>query len=195
MNWLSITCKGLLLLWLVLIFLALPQSTSAQETIEPVVITPADLETFFDGILAAQMQAGDIPGVSLSVVHNDAVLLAKGYGYADLERRLPVDHERSLVRIGSISKLFTWTAVMQLVEQGKLDLDTDINTYLDFQIPNTFSEPITLRHLLTHTPGFEERIIGMTSRSEADVAPMGEYLAANVPARVNPPGALCSLSM
>ena len=84
------------------------------------------------------------------------LFFAKGYGYSDVRHYTPVDAERSLFRIGSTSKLFTWTAVMQLVEQGKLDLDTDVNNYLDFKIPATYPQPITLRHIMTHTPGFEE---------------------------------------
>jgi CubicO group peptidase (beta-lactamase class C family) len=90
------------------------------------------------------------------VVKDGAILLEKGYGYADVAERKPVDPERTLFRAGSVSKLFTWTAVMQLVEQGKLDLDTDINTYLDFKIPPREGKPITLRNLMTHTPGFDE---------------------------------------
>ncbi len=83
-------------------------------------------------------------------------MLAKGYGYADLENSVPVDPELTVFRIGSSGKLFTWTAVMQLVDQGKLDLNEDINTYLDFRIPDTYPQPITLEHLFTHTAGFEE---------------------------------------
>ena len=81
-------------------------------------------------------------------------LLPKGYGYADVKARKPVDPEDTLFRAGSVSKLFTWTAVMQLVEQGKLDLDADVNTYLDFKIPPRDGKPITLRNLMTHSPGF-----------------------------------------
>src|SRR5699024_10909955 len=98
----------------------------------------------------------NIPNAAVSVVHDGEVIFEKGYGYADIASETPVDPETSLFRIGSISKLMTWTAIMQLVEQGKLDLDTDINEYLDFEIPAYADTPITLRHLLTHTPGFED---------------------------------------
>src|SRR6202043_2823920 len=84
------------------------------------------------------------------------VLLEKGYGFSDVTTRAPVDPRRTLFRPGSISKLFTWTSVMQLVEQGKLDLDRDVNTYLDFRVPSRFGKSLTLRNIMTHTSGFEE---------------------------------------
>jgi CubicO group peptidase (beta-lactamase class C family) len=96
--------------------------------------------------------------------------------------------DRTLFHIGSNGKLFTWTVVMQLVEQGKLDLDADVNAYLDFQVPATYPEPITLRHLMTHTAGFENRDFGWLAPSPEAVTPLGQWLAANVPARVRPPG-------
>ncbi len=120
-----------------------------------------DLEAFLDGVLAAEMRSHSIASATVSVVKDGELFFAKGYGYADRESRRPVDPERTLFRPGSISKLFTWTAVMQLVEQGKIDLDADVNEYLtDFRIPDTFPEPITMEHLMTHTPGFEDGGLG-----------------------------------
>src|SRR5262245_48800837 len=105
-----------------------------------------DLEAFLDGVMTAHIKYAPLAGATLAVVKDGQVLLIKGYGYADLEKRVPVDGERSLFRPGSTSKLFTWTAVMQLVEQGKLDLDADVNNYIaNFKIPATFAQPITLR--------------------------------------------------
>ena len=101
---------------------------------------PAELEAFLDELAASQMQEHHIAGMAISVVKDGEPFFAKGYGYADLEQGIPVHPEQTIFRIGSISKLFTWTAVMQLVEQGVLDLDTDVNTYLDFRIPDTYSE-------------------------------------------------------
>ncbi len=89
------------------------------------------------------------------------MLAQKGYGYSDVKTRKPVDPELTLFRPGSISKLFTWTAVMQQVEQGKLDLDADVNKYLDFEIPPRDGQPITLRNIMTHTAGFEEQLKGL----------------------------------
>ena len=112
-----------------------------------------ELEAFLDGLMLAQMTDKNVAGATVSVVKDGEVFFAKGYGYADVAARKPVDPERTLFRIGSISKLFTWTAVMQLVEQGRIDLDEDVNTYLDFEIPAAYGQPITMRHFLTHTPG------------------------------------------
>jgi CubicO group peptidase (beta-lactamase class C family) len=122
----------------------------------PAQLTRADVQAWLDGFLPYALQVGDIPGAVVVVVKDGEVLFKKGYGYADLKRKKLVDPDRTLFRPGSVSKLFTWTAVMQLVEQGKLDLDQDVNTYLDFKIPPAFGKPITLRNAMTHTPGFEE---------------------------------------
>jgi CubicO group peptidase (beta-lactamase class C family) len=156
---------------------------------------PQELEAFIDGVMAAQMEAYHIPGATISVVKDGELFFAKGYGYADSESRKPVIANETLFRIGSVSKLFTWTAVMQLAEQGKLDLNTDVNTYLtDFKIPDTYPEPITLAHLMTHTPGFEDRSLGMAARTAEDIEPLGEHLAKNMPARVRPAGEITAYS-
>jgi CubicO group peptidase (beta-lactamase class C family) len=93
---------------------------------------PAEMEAFFDGEIQPKMDEQHIPGVTLVVVKDGEILFTKGYGYADVAQGIPVDPETTLFRMGSASKLFAWTAVMQLAEQGKLDLDADVNTYLDF---------------------------------------------------------------
>jgi CubicO group peptidase (beta-lactamase class C family) len=118
----------------------------------------ADLEPWLDGLMPYAIERGDVAGAVVAVVKNGEVIFSKGYGFADVKEHKPVDPERTMFRPGSISKLFTWTAVMQLVEQGKLDLDHDVNEYLDFKIPPRSDGPITLRNILTHTPGFEEQI-------------------------------------
>jgi CubicO group peptidase (beta-lactamase class C family) len=94
----------------------------------------ADLEAWLDGMVPATLAKDDIAGAVITVVKDGQVLFQKGYGYSDVAKRTPVDPENTLFRPGSVSKLFTWTAVMQLVEAGKIDLDADINTYLDFKI-------------------------------------------------------------
>ena len=155
----------------------------------------AELEAFIDGMMAAHFPSRHIPAATIAVVKDGALFFAKGYGFADREKRIPVDPATTLIRPGSISKLFTWTAVMQLVEQGKLDLDADVNSYLKtFKIPATFPEPITMRHLLTHTPGFEEQGLGLFARNPAELKPLRESLAAKIPARVRPAGSLSSYS-
>ena len=124
----------------------------------PPAMTQEDVGAWLDGMMPLAIGRGDIAGAVVVVVKDGQVLVAKGYGVADVKTGKPVDPERTLFRPGSISKLFTWTAVMQLVEEKKLDLDADVNTYLDFKIPHTFGKPVTLRDLMTHRPGFEETI-------------------------------------
>jgi CubicO group peptidase (beta-lactamase class C family) len=155
----------------------------------------AEMEAFFDEIMAKHMASYHIPGATISVVKDGELFFAKGYGYANLDKSVPFQPETSLVRIASITKLFTWTAVMQLVEQGKLDLNADVNTYLStFQVPNTYPEPITLAHLMSHTAGFEDRSIGTGARKKQDVPSLGDYLAQHLPARVRPPGQISAYS-
>src|SRR5437016_8223166 len=109
-------------------------------------------------MVPSELRSRKIAGAVVSVVKDVQVLFQKGYGYADFEAKQPVLPDQTLFRPGSISKLFTATAVMQLVEQGKLDLDRDVSGYLDFAIPKTYPEPVTLRQLLTHTAGFEHTL-------------------------------------
>jgi CubicO group peptidase (beta-lactamase class C family) len=155
---------------------------------------PVEVEAFFDGLMAAHLAEKGIAGATVSVVRNGALLFAKGYGFADLPTRTPVDADRTLFRIASVTKLFTATAVMQMVEQGRLDLDTDVNRYLDFEIPATFPEPITVRHLLTHTPGFEEDLRRLFTYDPAAIMPLRAWLVETMPARVRPPGQFSSYS-
>jgi len=84
--------------------------------------------------------------------------------------------------------LFTWTAVMQLVEQGKLNLDANVNQYLDFKIPDTYPKPITLRNIMTHTSGFEETDKELFLADVKDLKPLDDYLKTHLPRRIFPPG-------
>ena len=156
-------------------------------------LTAADVETFLDGIVQLQLGLSDIAGATISVVKDGKLLFAKGYGYADVQKKQPVSAQDTLFRPGSISKLFTWTSVMQLSEQGKLDLDRDVNEYLDFKIPEAFGKPITLKNIMTHTPGFEEQIKDLFTNTP--VSPnLGEYLKTHIPARIYPPGTVPAYS-
>jgi len=155
----------------------------------------ADLEAFFDGAIPVQLQSKHIAGAVVAVVVGDKVVFSKGYGYADIAARRKVDPEKTLFRVASISKLFTWTAVMQQVEEGKLDLDKDVNTYMkDVQIPATYPQPITLKNILTHTPGFEDHVIGLFAHKAEEVRPLAEVLNSQMPKRVRPPGEIASYS-
>lgn len=175
----AIVCPVLVSLW----------STALASTPSPPANPNAhDLASFFDRYLGAHMAANHVVGAAVAVVEGDRVLLAKGYGQADLSRGTPVDAEKTTFLIGSLSKIFTWTAVMQLAERGKVDLDADVNRYLDFRIPDTFPEPVTLRHLMDHTSGFENRKFGQLSAGPGPAAPLRAWLAGHVPARIFRPG-------
>jgi len=149
-----------------------------------------ELEAFVDGFVGGELEAYEVAGLTVAVVKDGQLFFAKGYGWADVDHRVPVDADKTLFRPGSVSKLFTWTAVMQLVEQGKLDLDADVNTYLtQFKIPATYPAPITLRHALTHTVGMEDGGIGyLMARSPQQIVPLARSLAEHRPARVRPVG-------
>jgi CubicO group peptidase (beta-lactamase class C family) len=155
---------------------------------------PAELEAFLDQLMASDMEEHHIAGAAVSVVQDGELFFAKGYGYANLENGIPVDPEQTVFRIGSVTKLLTWTAVMQLVERGKLDLEADINTYIDFEIPDTYPQPITFRHLMTHTAGFEDLYLDFLLLESEDQPPPGEWLASHVPRRVRPPGEVAAYS-
>ncbi|WP_432970659.1 serine hydrolase domain-containing protein [Dactylosporangium sp. CA-233914] len=154
----------------------------------------ADYAAFLDETVPAQLAKYRIPGAAVVVVSGGQQVAVKGYGQADVSAGVPVVPDRTGFFIGSSAKMFTATAVMQLVEQGRLDLHADVNTYLDtFKIPDTFpGRPITLAHLLTHTSGFEDKILGVAVRDPADVGPLAEYVAKHRPERVRPPGELAS---
>jgi CubicO group peptidase (beta-lactamase class C family) len=155
--------------------------TSAHE------LTAQDAQAWLDGLMPTALRTARAPGAVVAIVKDGQVLFEKGYGLADEKRRIPVDPMRTLFRPGSTSKLFTWTAVMQLVEQGKLDLDVDVNKYLDFQVPPLNGQPITLRQIMTHRTGFEERIKDLLA-FDVPETPLAEVLSGNMPARIYPAG-------
>src|SRR6202789_825009 len=176
-------------------FLALPSFAQSVATpLPPPAQSPAtprltqqDIASWADGFMPYALKSGDIAGAVVVVVKDGAVLFEKGYGYSDIAARSPVDPDRTLFRVGSTSKLFTWTAVMQLVEQGKIDLDADVNKYLDLNIPPRDGKPITMRNLMQHTAGFEEQAKGLIS-SDPEAPRFEALLKQWVPERVFAPG-------
>ena len=166
---------------------AAPADSQGQAA-AAVPLTKADVDVWLDGFLPYALRTGDIPGAVVTVVKDGQLLTARGFGFADVEKRTPVDPERTLFRPGSVSKLVTWTAAMQLVEQGKLDLDRDVNTYLDFKIPEYDGKPVTLRQLMTHTAGFEEAVKDIIFTDPAHLLSLGDYLKRWTPKRVFEPG-------
>ncbi len=156
---------------------------------------PAELEHWLDGTMEAHLAAYHSVGAVVSVVKDGELFFSKGYGYSDLEGREKVDPAKTLFRIGSVSKLFIWTSVMQLVEDGKLDLHEDVNTYLtDIRVPKKFGMPITLANLMSHTPGFEDQIVGLFSHDPDSIQPLSVVLKRELPKRVRRPGLYASYS-
>jgi len=147
------------------------------------------LTAYVDGLADAVMRAEHLPGMTISIVKNGEVLLARGYGYADLEAGAPVDPETSLFEIGSVSKTFVWTAAMMLAERGLLDLDADVNDYLDDMEVSAGPRgaPVTMNALMAHRSGYEETYLTFTIPDDVD-ADLGETLAEHQPARVFAPG-------
>ena len=165
-------------------FLAMPGRADPA----PRELTRDDLESWLEGFLPYAIAREDIAGAAVVVVRDGAILAERGYGFADVAKRIRVDPARTLFRTGSVGKLFTWTAVMQQVEAGKLDLDRDVNDYLDFRIPARDGQPITLRNLMTHTPGFEEPIKRLVTDRPERLPTPEDYVKAWTPARIFAPG-------
>ena len=160
---------------------AFAQSGSTQSAAVP--LTADDVNAWLDGYAPYALHVGDIAGAVFAVVKDGKIVTQRGYGYADVAKKTPVDPKLTLFRPGSVSKLVTWTAVMQMVEQGKIDLDGDVNQYLDFKIPPLDGKPITMRNLMQHVAGFEEQAKNIIS--EDPKAPGYEELLKQwVPTRV-----------
>ena len=172
------------LLWAVPCF-AQELPTSPQNPTDP-----QELEAFLDDFFAKEMVKEHVPGAAVALVKDGKIFFSKGYGYADLEKKIPVVPDKTLFRVGSISKLFTTTAVLQLAEQGKLKLDDDVNKYLKhFQVKNTYPKPVTIANLLTHTDGFDSGWgMGAFARRASEMTPLGDFLAKRIPPRILPPG-------
>jgi CubicO group peptidase (beta-lactamase class C family) len=170
------------------------KAPAAASSPPPIAPTPAptlskqDLDTWLDGYIPYALASADIAGASIVVVKDGQVLTEKGYGYADVKSHRPVDPKATLFRPGSVSKLFTWTAVMQQVEAGKIDLDADVNQYLDFKIPPYDGKPITMRNLMTHTPGFAETIKHLFPGDAKALLPLNKFISVWTPNRIFPPG-------
>lgn len=161
-------------------------------------IPPEQLEAFVDGVVREAMARDHIGGVTVSIVQNGQVVLKKGYGFSRLNPARPVDPDRTLFRIGSISKTFTWIALMKEIEAGHMRLDAPVNLYLpqSLQVPDQgFDQPVRLRHLMTHTAGFEDRVLGQLFEDDySRVRPLNVYLRQERPRRVHAPGSTLAYS-
>jgi len=182
-----------------------PATPVAPITPPPAVAVPGvtplpapELEAFVDGAVRRAMAEDHIAGVTISVVQNGQVVLKKGYGAASLARGRPVDPDRTLFRIGSISKTFTWIALQNEIDAGRIRPDAPINVYLPekLQVRDQGKKtPIRVRDLYTHTAGFEDRVLGqLFEREERRVRPLDVYLRQERPNRVREPGVLPAYS-
>ena len=183
----------LVVLMLAVVYIAPYQSAAAQaglpdpSTVKP--LTSEEVESFLDEFISGNMEVYGVPGLAFAMVKDGEVFFSKGYGYADVENQTPFDPEQTIVRAGSNVKTVTALAVMQLVEQGKVDLDADVNQYLtQLQVPGTYNEPVTARQLLHYTAGFDARFVGIRADSADETVPLGDYLAERLTDRVRPPG-------
>ncbi len=170
---------------LVLLAMALPATAAV----------PSSIQRFVDGVVERSIVERETAGATVALVANGRLLMVKGYGLADVSRGTPVAGRVSQFRIGSITKVLTWISVLQQVEAGNLDLDADLNTYLqDFAVPRAFSETVTLRHLMTHTAGFEDNLIGLFVSGPRQMGTLAEELRRGMPRRIYPPGQLAGYS-
>ena len=156
----------------------------------------SQIKTFFDQTIINYKNQYNIPGISLSVVNSTDILHIKGYGFANIEENKLVNPNTTMFRAASVSKLFTWTAVMQLYEQGLIDLEADINTYLShFQIPQKYDVPITMLHLMSHSAGFDQPFFYRNiPLSVEDLLPLEIYLKKYMPSLVRAPGEFSTYS-
>jgi len=145
----------------------------------PQALTAADLDAWLSGFMMSTLQQGKIAGAEVVVVKDGQVLLKRGYGYADVGAKTPMDPDRNQVRIGSVAKLFAWTAVMQQVEAGKIDLNADVNRYLDFKISPPGDRPVTMIDLMSHRGGFEEGLKDLLATDPARLKTTERYLKEN----------------
>jgi CubicO group peptidase (beta-lactamase class C family) len=169
----------------------------AQTTVHPhktITGNRTALQSLLDPIFAQQMAKLHIPGAVIAIVKDGKILFTRGYGYADIEKKTPAVPNETIFRIGSITKVFTATAVMQLADRGRISLNDDVNKYLNgFQVPATYPQPITFANLLTHTSGLDEITPGRRTSDESKVIPLGEFLKTRM-VRLLPPGQIISYS-
>lgn len=169
------------------------QAQARPQTVQSSPVALATLPAFIDGVVAQQIATREVAGAVVTVVHRGRVVMSRGYGFADVDRGVAVDPERTLFRPGSVSKLFTWVALMQQIERGRVSMDADVNSYLDFKIPPFEGKPVTVRDLFQHTPGMSD--VGGISTAEPDKAePYTAWMKTHIPRRVWAPNTEISYS-
>jgi CubicO group peptidase (beta-lactamase class C family) len=174
----------------------LPAEDSTTPSTKPLNLEdPQELAAWVDDYFQTQLSKTKIPGAAISIVKDGEILFSNGYGYADIDQKIPVDAKKTLFRVASLSKLFTATAAMQLYERGALELNSDVNEYLDgWQLENPYDEPVTPARMMMHTDGTTQRLIGLGARTKQQMQPLEEYLPRYMPAINYPPGKFYSYS-
>lgn len=168
---------------------------SSQTQVAPGLDNPQELETFLNSFLPQQMEQEHILGGVVSVVKDGKLFFAKGYGFTDPEKNIPVNSDRTLFRVASLSKLFTDTAIMQLHEQGVLDLNADVNQYLrSFKIQNSYDQPITAANLMTQTDGTTQRLLGIAAPTATKMTSLEKFIPDYMPPFIFPPEKIYSYS-
>ena len=173
---------------------ALPADTAPPSNQATPPLDAADVGAWLDGYMPTTLKQGKIAGAQVVVVKDGKVLFKKGYGYSDVAAKAPMDVDRNLMRIGSTSKLFTWIAVMQQVELGKIDLNADVSRYLDFKLSKGPGRPITMNDLMAHRGGFEEGLKDILDTDPKRLKTTERYLKENWRPRLFPAGTVPAYS-
>lgn len=169
-----------------------PQKTSQGESDVDIQksYTWNNLESSIDSIFDIYLKAEEsLQGGVISIVSSDSILLSKAYGVSDLETNKTFDPDQTHVMVASVAKLITATAVFKLMEQGKIQLDQPVKDIIkDITIQNPFDQPILVRHLLTHTAGFDDSAMGDEVKDRQKLASLKDHLKKRLPPVVWEPG-------
>ena len=174
-------------------FTMLCTPVQAAVNITPTGITFDSIGTEIENL--AKENEGDYASFATAVFNGEEVLYSGHFGYIDRENQIVAD-ENTVYEWGSISKMLVRVSVMQLHEQGKLDLNADIQTYLPegFLTKLKYDEPITMMHLMNHNAGWEETKAALEVADEADIISLEEALKKTEPAQTFKPGEITAYS-
>jgi CubicO group peptidase (beta-lactamase class C family) len=177
---------------------AAPLTPSGARLAAGQALPPAELEAYVDGLVKDAMDREHIAGVTVAIVQNGQVVLKKGYGAASLSPARKVDPDTTLFRLGSISKTFTWIALMREVEAGRVRINAPVNLYLpeSLQVRDQgYRTQVSVLNLMDHSAGFEDRALGhLMERNPGRERSLADYLRQERPRRVHAPGQMSSYS-
>lgn len=157
---------------------------------------PAELEAFLDGVIHEHVAEYGTPAVAVSVVKEGKPFFSKGYGFADLETRRPVDPETTIFPVFSVTKIFTAVALMQQAERGKVDFQRDVRQYCpDVPAFRGVRGILNLHQIFTHTTGLDKSLIGLAARGPDEVKPFAEFLRDHQLDRIEVPGTSCQYNI